>query len=456
MPDKNLKISYESPKTDIRSQQGGPVYIREEDIVNLGQKEILNAANSDKAPFVWKTHYWGSWRDKRLLSRLMVLPKLTDLAGEIGENKRWIKGQGIQPNGGDVNPVWWSPSTLYLNSNTKFDLAISKHDTSTVELAGIPTDTVHRPREKRIFTGPKVIVSQGSKNMKVAFCNFKVVFRHALQTITGKKPDANFLRFLSAAIKSDVIQYYLFHTSSNWGIERERVDFHELLSLPFFLPIDAPNHKKAQEIINKIANVIKEFEKKIETDIGWFGHKERAASIRDNVLEPLVREYYDIDKYEAMLIEDTLQLAVKSFHPKQYFSKVPTTFKRPTDSACIIYAQTLYEMLNNFGRGSKFKVKAEIIKGRPYSIVRVAMTDRTCRTIPVSTSDGELSKIFNRMKTLLQHKQGHFVFCQNLKVFDGNSLYILKPMQMRFWSRTAALNDADEIASAILNLREPK
>jgi hypothetical protein len=35
-------------------------------------------------------------------------------------------------------------------------------------------------------------------------------------------------------------------------------------------------------------------------------------------------------------------------------------------------------------------------------------------------------------------------------VFDGDRLYLVKPIGQRFWTETAALNDADEIASAIL------
>jgi len=31
-----------------------------------------------------------------------------------------------------------------------------------------------------------------------------------------------------------------------------------------------------------------------------------------------------------------------------------------------------------------------------------------------------------------------------------NSLYIVKPIGLRFWTQTAALNDADEIANTIL------
>ena len=36
------------------------------------------------------------------------------------------------------------------------------------------------------------------------------------------------------------------------------------------------------------------------------------------------------------------------------------------------------------------------------------------------------------------------------KVFDRDRLYLLKPIGQRFWTQTAALNDADEIAGTIL------
>jgi len=225
-------------------------------------------------------------------------------------------------------------------------------------------------------------------------------------------------------------------------------------SLPFFLPEDAADPKRAQEIVDKAAKMIRDFENHLETG-NWFGKKEKrkeeARRIRRE-LEPLVREYYDIDKYEAMLIEDTLRLAIKSFHPKQSTMNIPTLRSvKPEESK--VYTRTLCEMLNNFGRGNSFKVNGEVIKSSPYSVVRITLADTIRRNVPLSTANEELARIFNRMKSLLQQKKGLFVFCQNLKVFDGDDLYILKPMQMRFWSRTAALNDADEIAGAIVQSR---
>jgi len=449
-------ILYESPKADIRSQRGGPVYIREEDTTNLRLKDVLNGAHKGIAPIIWKSHYWGSWRDQRLLSRLNDLPKLHDLTGKIRKKgKRWNKSLGIEL-GNQENDGWWDKTYLYIKNTNNISLAIASQDCQTVEDASIPYKA-ERPRKKGLFEGPKVLISRGSKDMKVAFCDFNVLFQNSLHLITGKKEDANLLRFLNAVIKSDVAEYYLFHTSASWGTERDIVVFHELLSLPFFLPEDAVDPNRAQKIVDKVARITEEFERQLETG-NWFGEerkrKEKTKRIREK-LEPLLREYYDIDEYEAMLIEGTLQLAIKSFHPRQSTKKIPT-LRGVSKEACQTYTKTLCEMLNNFGQGSSFRVNGEVIKGRPYSVVCVSLTEAIRRNVPVKVGNEKLAGIFERMEPLLQHKRGRFVFCQNLKVFDGNDLYILKPMQMRFWSRTAALNDADEVAGAILDSRGTK
>jgi len=294
--------------------------------------------------------------------------------------------------------------------------------------------------------------------MKVAFCNFSVLFQDSIQIISGHKNgnDRDLLRFLSVVIKSDVVQYFLFHTSSTWGIERDKIYSHEILSLPFFLPEDASNPQRAKEIVDKVADTLKKFERQIEKQ-KWFGEEQRRKDGVDEIrreLEPLIREYYDIDKYESMLIDDTLNLAVKSFHPRENTAKakIPTLVD-VDDEQAKEYTKTLCEMLNNFGEGSKFKVNGEVYKGVPYSVVYIFLSDKINSNVPVLESKDKLAKLLQRMEHLLQQKRGRFVFCQNLKVFDGNSLYILKPMQMRFWSKTAALNDADEVAGAILSSR---
>jgi hypothetical protein len=177
-----------------------------------------------------------------------------------------------------------------------------------------------------------------------------------------------------------------------------------------------------------------------------------ATRIRQESLNPLIREYYDVDRYEAMVIEDTLHLAMGSSTPGENTRSIPT-LAEAHEKDCRIYAETLCEMLNNFGRTSGFKVRSNVLLGDPHSIVHVCLVNKGPLDVSVSRSGQELAATLRRIGTLLERQEGQFVFCQNLKVFDGDSLYILKPMQMRFWSRTTALNDADEIAGAIVNWR---
>jgi Eco57I restriction-modification methylase len=229
-------ILYESPKADIRSQKGGSVYIREEETAVLKLKDILHAAKRKNAPVLWKSNFWGSWRDQRLLLRLDFLPKLKDLAGNLYQKKRWTKGQGCQPytikdKQRRVKSIlpWWDNTYEFLSIDNLMDLVITQDD-----FIPVPAEfqKLRRSPNKTIFSSPKVIVNHDSS--KVAFCEPSVIFRHTIQAIAGPSEDMDFLRFLSVVIKSDIIQYYLFHTSSNWGTERDSVQFYELLSIPFF------------------------------------------------------------------------------------------------------------------------------------------------------------------------------------------------------------------------------
>jgi hypothetical protein len=55
-----------------------------------------------------------------------------------------------------------------------------------------------------------------------------------------------------------------------------------------------------------------------------------------------------------------------------------------------------------------------------------------------------------RLRKITARKLNSFELIRGAKIFDGDRLYIVKPVGQRFWTETAALNDADEIAGTIL------
>jgi hypothetical protein len=71
-------------------------------------------------------------------------------------------------------------------------------------------------------------------------------------------------------------------------------------------------------------------------------------------------------------------------------------------------------------------------------------------------ANGELTTVLGKLhEHINQPIDGNFQVMPDLRVFAGESLYLVKPMQLRFWLRSTALADADAIALELQQLTEP-
>ena len=63
---------------------------------------------------------------------------------------------------------------------------------------------------------------------------------------------------------------------------------------------------------------------------------------------------------------------------------------------------------------------------------------------------GDLLIALEHLREITSQKLNTLELIRGAKVFDRDRLYLVKPIGQRFWTETAALNDADEIAGTIL------
>jgi len=448
-------ITYENPKVDVTSLLGGPVHILEQDTTTIRSSEVLASAEVNDAPVVWKTRFWGTPRDIRFLARLMDLPRLGKIVGQSGRHARWIRGQGFQPYnprpGSNVQnhravPCPWDGRQLFLDAKSRqAQLIFLETDCRPI---GNQFPRIHRTRDQRIYQPPLVLVSQGGN--KAAFVDFPVIFKDSFQSIKGEFKDARLLKFLAAVLSSDFAAYFLFHTAANWGTERTQVHFSELLRLPFPLPEECDNPRRAKAIIAEVAGKFDRLKKKL-TSLGPLSDR---AAIVDNVrreLEPLVREYYDVDRYEAMLIEDTVDVFEPSSTPASASTDVPTLRPalRPDREK---YAATITGMLNTWASRAGFRVSATVNYSQWAGQAILTISRGTsAQPYQESAAPVDLKNAMKRIAAALPQVNGGFARCRGLKVFDGKQIHILKTLTLRSWTRTAALNDADEIAAAVLS-----
>jgi hypothetical protein len=286
-----------------------------------------------------------------------------------------------------------------------------------------------------IFDAPLILVNEGFMN--IAFSDFSVVYKHGVRGIHGSPQDRSILMFLTAYLRSQLGKYFLFHTSSSWGVSRRRVDVEDLMLLPWFSPEQADDPLAAWALVKECVNLIT---------------KTRVASDAASDLNNIVDAYFGVSESEKTLVDDTMKIIEPSTRPGRKRTTISTIM--PVDSKRHNhYLETLCATLNGWAdKGYTVHGWADIVGS-----VAVAVLMKTKENLREHRNPllwhRDLEEIFDLIQTLGQEPGGALRWIRGVKVFDNDCLYIVKPKQRRFWTRSAALNDADEIADAILAQR---
>lgn len=459
-------IVYLVPKTEIETLKAEIISISPEDRVQIKLRELLYDLEKGQAALAWKQSFWGTPRDRKFLDRLSSLPRLNDIVDQLTvkpdkRTKRWLIGQGFQPrshndhlkdidriNNGKksqkVHSPQWSPNTLFLEGRSKsIDLLLLESD---AQIVGDRFSQLRRLPDQKIFQAPHVLITQG---LRVAYSDFDVLFQDSIQSIHATEEDSSLLMFLTAVLNSNLADYFLFHTSANWGTERDKVHEEELLRLPFPILQETLNFSISSDILRETSHIFDDVKVRLSQNI-----LQRALIIGQSKVKlfSLICQYYQIDEFEQILIEDTVNQWIPSSTPNRGTKNIPT-LRDSNDSEREEYLNLLCRLLNTWSSRSRYHVSGEIISSSKSGMGVIVLRKDAGQPSQQNferPSSPKLDEILERISRLLPQHEGSMAFYRNLKVFDGDKLYILKPLAFRFWSKTFALNDADEIAAAIL------
>ena len=209
------------------------------------------------------------------------------------------------------------------------------------------------------------------------------------------------------------------------------------------------NPAKSESIINKVTEIFYNTKRQLEN--AFLDHK----TIIDRAhteLQPLVYDYYDISVYEQVLVDDTVNISCKSVMPT--YKTHPPTLSSPSSDQRTSYANLLCDTLNQWAHRGRLRVKAFCRVSSKLGLG--ILTLHKCNDLmpyEETSATEELQESLRRIKRSLREDCGHFSYMRGLKIFEQNELHLIKPLTLRHWTRTAALNDADEIATAILSAR---
>lgn len=444
-------IEYWGPKTDWLITRAEVIAVMPEDRCTLSTGDVLDDLEGADAPQIWKQRYWATARDRRLIDRLSLYPRLRDQVRQTREQssvKPWLIAEGFQPIGENDDPKKAKP--LQLASKLFIDATSSNLDLflSPDECTQLPSKqlSVRRTSNPLVFRAPHVLVAKGFT--RVAFADFDVSFRHALRGINGPKEDRDLLIFLAAYLRSALARYFLFQTSSNWGVSRQEVHVEELLRLPFPLPDVMPTSKRAREIVKQVSQIVTSAAAKAS---GALADRQDIVQVASGSIETLIDEYFDILPLEKTLVDDTLRVIIPSVRPSRANPIIPT-IKPSTPKEQDQYVQRLCDTLNGWAKSGAVTVQGRSAGSSTLGIgVAVLKKNRDGEIASAPPEDlGDLLGALERLRGITSQKLNTLELIRGAKIFDRDRLYLVKPIGQRFWTETAALNDADEIAGTIL------
>lgn len=486
-------VEFSAPKFNRNGLRKGVITFNPTDRTWIPLSDIILASVEKEAPLLWKRRLWGTPRDQKLLDLLGSFPPLhehVDLTNELrkrrlGRTKRWVAGQGIKPWPEKAKTApdrmlkeikWVLDSRFIETASWNSNLFVLHEDTIALEerfrKKRYRTDVLYSQPPEELFSAPLVLVSQGFG--KVAFCEFNVLFQHSLQAISGPALDADLLMFLSAYLRSNLAKYFLFHTSANWGTERDKVHLFELLRVPFPLPADESVSQDASRIISEVTSLMKDLRSSLQIQLdqcrstqtlfdacvkdkrGWNKKRRKLIDELQEKVEPLIYRYFGLTEQEMALVEDTVRVFIPSSTPTTLFS-AETVSLEPVEHSRVapysekglqIYADTLTKTLNSWAEaeGSSYRIRAEGGTDEQTGLAMVTlMLTQAESAFRRESLTRRLAGILDKLHADITAESETLSYRRDLMAFLGDKIHIVRPDILLNWTRTAALNDAARI-----------
>lgn len=163
-----------------------------------------------------------------------------------------------------------------------------------------------------------------------------------------------------------------------------------------------------------------------------------------------VCEYFQICEWEGHLIRDTVDIFRPSSTPSSLESDKLLTARVSTREQRKEYAGTLVKTFRGWSRTKRRLWASTSVAGKVGLAVITFGVDDKSKQYAESSSDDRLSQVLASIQKTSAQDGTHFSRLRGFILYEADRVHILKPLSRRHWTRTAALNDADEILGRMM------
>lgn len=414
-------------------------------IEKFDQKEILQKYFIEN-DWMFKVALYGNTLDYSFLKRIK---RNTNTIGNLNKDL-FIKGAGILNGDIDIysryEPI--INKEIILNSEINPYFSINKKP----KLINAESSHLKSGRIEGLYAGNQILFKEQAKNwtdITISYCEKGYVFKKG---VFGISTSVNFdtLKYLYSILISDLYTYYIFSISGGWGIATHpQVKWkEEYLSFPI-IEVDEFINREMVELVNNFISPFKQYyDKSVRSKTLPINYKIL------NKINEIVNNLYSVKGYEKDLINYVLDVSRYQFQEskQQKFLRKVDGDKDFLEKYAEVYLQEFEKIYDD-----EF-IQIEVYPLNHFIAMNFVFSDKKPKNkieFPKGKKDEKeiLQSLANNLSisqiTDAKNPKHNLFIQKDIKGFEKNSFYIIKPNEFKCWHRAMAWYDVAEFREAI-------
>ena len=284
-------------------------------------------------------------------------------------------------------------------------------------------------------------VRVNQRRLRASYLEEPLTFQDIIHGISVPARDIERAKLLTALLNCKLLFWYAFHGTASFGADRPEVQQAELLRLPFPGPEDLEQCSRSETARLALIELIDEARSSARQSLAL--RPANDGHLGD--LDALCYSYFGLGETEIALVEDAVEEIIPCTQPSR--AATVALWKLAGERERKAYASTLNRSLNQWlDEDVNITVVLEA-RNEDLALLHLRLVEAGREEPYWERDDQAIGEAFGRLRAHVgMHLPGNFQVMPDFRLFIGNSLYLIKPLQRRFWLRSTAIADADAIA----------
>lgn len=397
-------------------------------------KQVPQSAAESGAASVWKQALWATPADLRAIERLKRV--FQRRLGEVANTRGWSLELGLQlrqDEGTERDPAEYCEELEELPVIDHRAFARNRKKITVPDHLLLENVFGCYVRKRgglaglRIVEGPHLLLVSDF----AAYSDLSFIIRHDKLGLSGGT--ASEMKAVAAIWNSNFISYLLFfELSATWGIDRSLIDKGDAVHLPF------PNLTPERE--SSLAAV-------------W---DDAAALEAEGADFESVKAALTMGVARVLRIPASLTLVVREFFEVRYRlnkSRSPADLRSEAKAEQLeSYARRLRDTLDEFLDGQG-RHRLRVLHGSAGAAVSVTISRHNAHPydIDVRRATGADLDALRLLLSTAEERFSQWAYVRkSVRIFDGDTIHLIKPPRRLEWTVTQALLDADDLIAEVV------